>query len=127
MSIWLFWLEPQSRVGSSRDRADDLAFFDWAGMERPNYTQLWQCIGMIVAHYYGIGYAIAAVDPFRHWPIVFVGLLGKVLGPIGFVDAAVRGVLPWKFGVVNIFNDLDLVDSVHADFITRRIRRRSPR
>ena len=45
-------------------------------------------------------------DPLRHWPIVLVGLLGKVLGPIGFLHAAVTGTLPWRFGVVNIFNDL---------------------
>ncbi len=57
-----------------------------SGMQDPakplNYPQLWQCIGMIVG-VYGIGYAIAATDPVRHWPIVMVGLLGKIFGPIG--------------------------------------------
>lgn len=66
----------------------------------------WQCIGMIVG-VYGIGYLIAAGDPVRHWPIVLVGLLGKVLGPIGFVDAAlIRGVVDPAFGWVILFNDL---------------------
>ena len=41
-------------------------------------------MGMIVG-VYGIGYLIAARDPRTHWPIVLVGLLGKVFGPIGFV------------------------------------------
>jgi hypothetical protein len=82
-----------------------LAPFQWAGMEPPNYPQLWQCIGMIVG-VYGVGYAIAARDPLRHWPIVLVGLLGKVFGPIGFVHAAWTGELPWIAGLVNITNDL---------------------
>ncbi|MFN0102537.1 MAG: SelL-related redox protein [Bryobacteraceae bacterium] len=81
------------------------ALFDWAGMERPNYPELWQCIAMIVG-VYGVGYAVASADPFRHWPIVLVGFLGKLFGPIGFVHSAMTGRLPWKFGAVNIFNDL---------------------
>lgn len=71
----------------------------------PVYPELWQCIGMIVG-VYGIGYWIAAGDPFRHWPIVLVGFLGKVLGPIGFVYGWSLGRLPASAGVVNIFNDL---------------------
>jgi hypothetical protein len=54
----------------------------------------------------GLGYWLAARDPFRHWPIVVVGLLGKVLGPIGFVGAAVRGALPWCWGLTLVPNDL---------------------
>ena len=81
------------------------ALFDWAGMERPNYPELWQCIAMIVG-VYGVGYAVASLDPFHHWPIVLVGFLGKLFGPIGFVQAALTGRMPWKFGIVNIFNDL---------------------
>ncbi len=66
----------------------------------------WQCIGMIVG-VYGIGYWVAANDPLRHWPIVLVGLLGKLFGPIGFVDAVlIRQVLDPSFGITIIFNDL---------------------
>lgn len=79
--------------------------FDWLAMDPPRYPQLWQCIGMIVG-VYGIGYLIAASDPLRHWPIVLVGLLGKVFGPIGFLDAAWHGLLPWRFGWLNVTNDL---------------------
>ena len=82
-----------------------LTAFRWAGMAPPNYPQLWQCIGMIVG-VYGIGYAIAARDPVRYWPIVLVGLLGKVLGPIGFLMAVFRGELPWVAGWMNVTNDL---------------------
>jgi len=69
------------------------------------WPQLWACIGMIVG-VYGIGYAIASRDPARHWPIVLVGLIGKILGPIGFVDAAWHGDLPWSMGVTILTNDL---------------------
>jgi hypothetical protein len=82
-----------------------LAPFRWAGMDLPNYPELWQCIGMIVG-VYGVGYWIAASDPRRHWPIVLVGLLGKILGPIGFVSAAARGTLPWVAGWTIVTNDL---------------------
>ncbi len=80
-------------------------FWDWVGLARPNYMELWQCIGMIVG-VYGVGYWIAARDPERHWPIVLVGLMGKVLGPVGFLRAALSGALPWGFGWVNVGNDL---------------------
>lgn len=80
-------------------------FFDLIGAARPNYPGIWQCVGMIVG-VYGIGYAIAAADPLRHWPIVLVGLIGKLLGPIGFLDAAMRGMMPWSFGWIIVTNDL---------------------
>jgi hypothetical protein len=79
--------------------------FRWAGMQPPNYPELWQCIGMIVG-VYGVAYAFAAQDARRHWPIVLVGLLGKVFGPIGFLNAALHGNLPWVAGWVNVTNDL---------------------
>ncbi len=82
-----------------------LAIFRWAGMSEPNYPQIWQCVGMVVG-VYGVGYIIAAFDPVRHWPIVLVGLLGKVFGPIGFLQSVSRGELPLAFGVVNLTNDL---------------------
>jgi hypothetical protein len=55
---------------------------------------------------YGIGYWIAASDPATHWPIVLVGLLGKIFGPIGFVYAASFGELPWKMGLTILTNDV---------------------
>jgi peroxiredoxin len=74
-------------------------------MAEPRYPGIWQCVGMIVG-VYGIGYAIASRDPYRHWPIVLVGLAGKILGPLGFVAAALAGELPWAFGLTLIPNDL---------------------
>ena len=81
------------------------AIFQWLDMAKPNYPQLWQCIGMIVG-VYGIGYIIAASDPARHWPIVLVGFLGKVFGPLGMVQALWTGALPWGFALNCVTNDL---------------------
>jgi len=81
------------------------AAFDFLQLPRPNYPEIWQCVGMIVG-VYGLGYWLAARDPVAHWPIVLVGLLGKVLGPIGFLNAAIAGKLPWSFGWINVTNDL---------------------
>ena len=66
---------------------------------------IWQCLGMVIG-VYGIGYLAASMDPLRHWPIVLVGLLGKVFGPIGFVWCATRGEIPWAFGTTIPTNDL---------------------
>lgn len=82
-----------------------LPFFKLTGMELPTYPEIWQCVGMIVA-VYGLGYLVAAKDPDVHWPIILVGLLGKIFGPIGFVGAIVQDRFPLVFGVNIIFNDL---------------------
>ena len=81
------------------------AIFRWLDMPLPNYPQFWQCIGMIVG-VYGLGYAIAAFDPARHWPIVLVGFLGKVFGPLGMVEALWTGALPWGFALNCVTNDV---------------------
>lgn len=79
--------------------------FNLCNIDQPRYPEIWQCVGMIVG-VYGVGYLIAARNPQRHWPIVLVGLLGKLFGPVGFLYSAVNGVLPWSFGILIVFNDL---------------------
>lgn len=79
-------------------------FFNLINLPLPRYPQLWQCIGMIVG-VYGIGYLIASRDPFRHWPIIFVGFLGKVFGPLGFLMSFIEGKLPLKFASILLTND----------------------
>jgi len=80
-------------------------WFRISGMAPPSYPFLWQCIGMIVG-VYGLGYLCAASAPFKHWPIIFVGFLGKIFGPLGFISAAINGELPWAAGWMIVFNDL---------------------
>ncbi len=80
-------------------------YFEFAKMPVSNYPEIWQCVGMIVG-VYGIGYFIAAYNPYKHWPIVLVGLLGKILGPIGYINAYVKGTFTLAAGLTNITNDL---------------------
>ena len=82
--------------------AATLRLFNYPPQPTP---ELWQCIGMIVG-VYGIGYWFAGDAPLRHWPVVLVGFLGKLFGPIGFLNSAWQGKLPWSAGWVNITNDL---------------------
>lgn len=79
--------------------------FTLTGMEPPRYPFIWQCVGMIVG-VYGIGYLVAAGDPARHWPIVLVGFLGKIFGPLGYVMGVADGTVPPAFGVTLPTNDL---------------------
>ncbi|MEL7265226.1 MAG: SelL-related redox protein, partial [Planctomycetota bacterium] len=85
--------------------------FAWTDLPSPVYPGIWQCVGMIVG-VYGIGYAIAASNPLRHWPIVLVGFLGKILGPIGmlqnvfFLPADAPGRLPASWLWLNLTNDV---------------------
>ncbi|MEM9373586.1 MAG: peroxiredoxin-like family protein [Planctomycetota bacterium] len=79
--------------------------FDLTGMAVPAYPFIWQCVGMIVG-VYGVGYLAAARDPIRHWPIVLVGFLGKVFGPIGYATGLARGDVPVEFGITLVTNDL---------------------
>lgn len=81
------------------------ALFDWTGIQRLNYPEIWQCVGMIVG-VYGVGYLVAATNPRVHWPIVLVGFLGKIFGPIGFAKALYEGLFPPLFGVTILTNDL---------------------
>lgn len=82
-------------------------FFRLAGMPEQSALTLniWACVGMIVG-VYGVGYWAASGDPLRHWPIVLVGLLGKIFGPIGFAKALYDGVFPPVFGLTILTNDL---------------------
>ena len=75
------------------------------GMNPPEYLFIWQSVGMIVG-VFGIGYAIAALDEQKHYPIVLVGALGKLFGPIGFIQNYLQGNIPLNFGTHLLFNDL---------------------
>ena len=89
--------------------------FHLTGMEPPSYPFIWQCVGMIVG-VYGVGYWAASYNAYRHWPIVLVGMLGKIFGPMGYASGLVLsgqygiklpGIneVPPQFGVTLITND----------------------
>jgi hypothetical protein len=79
--------------------------FDLTGLAPPNYPFIWQCVGMVVG-VYGVGYLAASSDPVRHWPIVLVGFLGKIFGPLGYLMGIIRGDVPAAFGWTLPTNDL---------------------
>lgn len=79
--------------------------FRLAGVPPTNYPALFQCIGMLVLAY-APAYWLVWRDPARFGPFVWSGLIGKVLGPVGFVVAALRGDLPWSFFWLIALNDL---------------------
>lgn len=81
------------------------SLFVLVGMEPPGFLYLWQSIGLWIG-VFGVGYAIAATNPFRHWPIILIGLLGKILGPVGFIWVWWQGQVPLSFGAVLITNDI---------------------
>jgi small multidrug resistance pump len=58
--------------------------------ETPRDLFLWQGTGLVLV-LFGVGYLIAATDPGRHWAVVCIGLVAKVLGPIGMLIAVQRG------------------------------------
>lgn len=79
-------------------------FFNLVGMEPLNHPMVWQGMGMVIG-VYGIGYYLASYDPLRHWPIIAVGMLGKIFGPIGFFLNYFKGEVPFEFFYTLITND----------------------
>lgn len=79
-------------------------FFELVGMESPLHTMIWQGMGMVIG-VYGLGYWWAAQDPVTHWPIIAVGFLGKIFGPIGFFVNYAQGVVPFEFIYTLFTND----------------------
>lgn len=81
------------------------ALFRLAGLEDLRYPMVWQSVGMIVG-VYGLGYWWASRNPYKHWPVIMVGFLGKLFGPPGMLFYILKGDLPWTAGLVNVTNDL---------------------
>ncbi len=80
-------------------------FLGLAGFTGSGGRVLFQTIGMIVG-VYAYGYWLLAREPRRYAGLVWLGLAGKTLGPIGFLVSALRGEIGWAFGGTILFNDL---------------------
>jgi hypothetical protein len=81
------------------------SFFDVFGLAQPTYPAIWRCLGMVVG-VYGLLYAYAALRLELARPYVVVGLLGKVLGPIGWLVTVNSGEWPARTFTLIVFNDL---------------------
>ena len=64
--------------------ADPQWLFRFSGMPPANYPAIFACLGMVVG-LYGILYLEVARRPEGGWLIAAVGLLGKVIGPLGML------------------------------------------
>ena len=66
---------------------------------------LWRGSGLTIC-LFGLGYALARTDPVRHYGLVLIGLLGKVLGAVGLLWGWVSGVLLWQTLIWVLVNDV---------------------
>jgi len=102
-------------------------FFSLAGIPLPHYPGIWQGVGMIVG-VFGVGYWIAGEDYRRFYPVLLVGFLGKLFGPIGIVYNILLYDFPSEFMLISLPNDLIwlvpfgilLVDAVRWEMATSR-------
>lgn len=82
-----------------------LSFFELFELTPPLYPSIWACLGMVVG-LYGLGYAYAAWHLDRAAPFIAIGLLGKLLGPAGWILTVSRGEWPVRTIGLILFNDL---------------------
>lgn len=78
--------------------------FRFAGMPDLNHPEIFACLGMVIG-VYGILYLEVARVPERGWLMAAVGLLGKVLGPIGLAQLIWTGQWPPSTVILCITND----------------------
>ncbi len=78
--------------------------FRYAGMTPLNHPAIFACLGMVVG-VYGLLYWQVARAPERGFEIAAVGLLGKVLGPLGMMQLIATGAWPMKAVVLCVTND----------------------
>lgn len=83
---------------------DPLWLFRFAGMEMPNYPEIFVCVGMVVG-LYGVVYLEIARKPERGFVLALVGFVGKILGPLGIFYYIFIG--KWTFAalIMNLTND----------------------
>ena len=84
---------------------DSQWLFRFAGMPPLNHPAIFACLGMVVG-LYGIIYFEVARQPERGWLLAAVGLLGKILGPIGLARLIWTGAWPRATIVLCLTNDL---------------------
>ena len=79
--------------------------FRFAGMPALNHPAIFACLGMVVG-IYGFLYLEVARLPERGFALAAVGLLGKVLGPIGMARLIAAGEWPASAAILCLTNDL---------------------
>lgn len=78
--------------------------FELLRVTLPGNLVIWQALGMMVL-VYAPAYWWVARDPARHRHLVVIAILGKTLGPLGFLWGLQTGALPLTFGFTILTND----------------------
>src|SRR6266699_3756866 len=81
------------------------SFFGLFDLRQPLYPAIWSCLGMVVGTY-GLGYGYAALRLERAAPFIAIGLVGKILGPIGWLVTVRSGDWPARTFPLVLFNDI---------------------
>jgi hypothetical protein len=79
--------------------------FRFGGMAPLNQPAIFGCLAMVVG-LYGILYLEVARRPEQGWLLATVGLIGKILGPIGLAVLLATGQWPKRTFVLCLTNDL---------------------
>ena len=79
--------------------------FDLCGMPRLNHPAVFACLAMVVG-VYSLLYFEVARRPEHGFAIAAVGLLGKILGPVGLFVLVVSGTWPVSSIVLGLTNDV---------------------
>lgn len=79
--------------------------FRFADMPPMEHPVVFACVGMVIG-VYGAVYAEVARRPERGFLLAAVGMVGKVLGPIGLAFVIAIGAWPPKTVLVILTNDL---------------------
>lgn len=78
--------------------------FRFSGMPLQNHPEIFACLGMVVG-LYGILYFEVARVPENGWLLAAVGMLGKILGPIGLARLIWTGQWPVSAAILSVTND----------------------
>lgn len=81
-------------------------FFILTGLPQINHPTIFACLGMVIG-IYGLLYLEIARKPENGWIIAAIGLLGKILGPIGMIQLIIFNDWPVSaFFYMCLSNDL---------------------
>jgi hypothetical protein len=97
-------------------------FFRIFGLPPINYPFIMSGLGMAIG-VYGYGYWVVARDLERYPQLVFIGFLGKTLGPIGWAWTVWNTALPLRTMWTNVCNDFVWLPFFVAYFVWYQRRR----
>lgn len=74
-------------------------------MQQPVYPELWQVLGIFYL-VFGVGFFIASHDSAKHWPIVLLGFMAKLLITLGLITPILENKFSLALGLVVLISDI---------------------